>query len=138
MIFRLLGEVLECQKSYNSLLKKTLEDQRDQAALLKLTAEQNIAIRVDRCSGCRDYSDFDYVNGAENSDCSKDLIEWLRSVGIDENSIKKVRQSKICMRIFCRTVSPSVYVFSGVTNQLDGKITTIETTFFQLFILVKI
>lgn len=97
IIFRLLREVLECQKSYNNLLKKTLEDQKDQVALLRSTAEQNIAICTDRCSAYRDYSDFDYENGSETNDCSKELIEWLRDVGIDEQSIKKVRWSKfIC------------------------------------------
>lgn len=60
-----------------------LEDQKDQMALLKTIVEQNIAIH-----GCRfqDFINFDY----ENRSNAKDLIEWLREIDIDENSIKKV------------------------------------------------
>lgn len=83
MIFRLQEELLECQKLYNNLLKKTLEDLKDQTVLLKSMVEQNIAIR---CNCCLEYTHFDY----EKSPNAKDLIEWLRGIDIDEHSIKKV------------------------------------------------
>jgi hypothetical protein len=118
IFFRLLREVLECQKSYNSLLKKTLEDQKDQVALFKSAIEHNIAICINCCKGCRNYIDFDCENGSENNDCDKDLIEWLRNVGIDEHSIKKVRLSKfIC--IFCCTVCLCVLTFYAVYPMAD-------------------
>lgn len=120
IIFRLLGEVLECQKAYNSLLKKTLEDQKDQVALLKSATEQNITIRVNRCKGCRDYTDFDCENDPENNDCNKDLIEWLRNVGIDEHSIKKVCRAKfIC--IFCCTVCSYLPTFMRCNQWVVSK-----------------
>lgn len=86
LICRLLEEVLDCQRSYNSLLKKTLEDQKDQANLLKLAMEQKTTVL---CSCfCREFSHFDHENSV-NSD--EDLVEWLRNIGgIDEHSIKKV------------------------------------------------
>lgn len=83
LIYRLQEELLECQKLYNSLLKKTLEDQKDKTILLKSMVKQNIAIR---CNCCLEYSDFDY----EKSPNAKDLIEWLQCINIDKHSIKKV------------------------------------------------
>lgn len=83
-MFRLLEEVFDCQKLYNSLLKKTLDDQKDQMALLKSMVEQNIAICSNCC--CHKYDEFDY----ENCTNDKDLIEWLRNIDVDEQSIKKV------------------------------------------------
>ncbi|XP_026821602.1 mitogen-activated protein kinase kinase kinase 15 isoform X1 [Rhopalosiphum maidis] len=85
---RFLEEVLECQ---NGFLKKMVEDQKDLMALLKWTAEQNAAICGDFCctpcrNCCREFKDFNYENIADG--CCKDLIKWLRDIGIDEHSIK--------------------------------------------------
>jgi len=85
--YRFLEEVLECQ---NGLLKKMMEDQKDLMSWLKWTAEQNAAIRGDYCcNSCRncsrEFRDFDYENSADG--CFKDLIKWLRDIGIDEHSI---------------------------------------------------
>ncbi|XP_060835033.1 mitogen-activated protein kinase kinase kinase 15 isoform X3 [Rhopalosiphum padi] len=85
---RFLEEVLECQ---NGFLKKMVEDQKDLMALLKWTAEQNAAICGDFCctpcrNCCREFKDFNYENSADG--CCKDLIKWLRDIGIDEHSIK--------------------------------------------------
>lgn len=65
-----------------------LEDQKDQMATLKSMVEQNIVIRSE-CSCCdhRKYGDFDHE---ENNDNSEELVEWLRRVNTDEQSIKKV------------------------------------------------
>lgn len=81
--FRLLEEVLDCQRSYNCLLRKTLEDQKDQVSLLKSMIEQNVAIRGDYCC---EYKTFNYENCVD----SKDLVEWLQKINIDDESIKKV------------------------------------------------
>lgn len=80
-----MEEVLECRKSYNCLLKKTLEDQKNHTSLLISTcSEQNFTIHGS--CWCREYDDnFDYENNG-----GKDLIQWLRDVKIDEQSIKKV------------------------------------------------
>ncbi|XP_025195164.1 mitogen-activated protein kinase kinase kinase 15 isoform X3 [Melanaphis sacchari] len=88
MFHRFLEEVLECQ---NGFLKKMVEDQKDLMSLLKWTAEQNAAICSDYCctpcrNCCREFRDFNYENSAD--DCNKDLIKWLRDIGIDEHSIK--------------------------------------------------
>ncbi|XP_027836308.1 mitogen-activated protein kinase kinase kinase 15 isoform X2 [Aphis gossypii] len=88
MFHRFLEEVLECQ---NGFLKKMVEDQKDLMALLKWTVEQNAAICSDYCctscrNCCREFRDFNHENSAD--DCYKDLIKWLRDVGIDEHSIK--------------------------------------------------
>lgn len=82
--------MLDCQ---NGLLKKIVEDQKDLMSMLKWTAEQNAVIRDDYCcSYCRncsrEFRDFDYENSEDG--CSKDLIKWLRDIGIDEHSIKIV------------------------------------------------
>lgn len=87
---RFLEEVLECQ---NGFLKKMVEDQKDLMALLKWTVEQNAAICSDYCctscrNCCREFRDFNHESSSD--DCSKDLIKWLRDVGIDEHSIKIV------------------------------------------------
>lgn len=84
MLFRLLEEVLDCQKMYNGLLKKTLEDQKDQMSLLKSVVDQNLEISCE-CR-CQDYNNFNY----ENNTNSKDLVEWLCNMGVDKHSIKKV------------------------------------------------
>uniref|UniRef100_A0A2H8TLD8 Mitogen-activated protein kinase kinase kinase 15 n=4 Tax=Melanaphis sacchari TaxID=742174 RepID=A0A2H8TLD8_9HEMI len=68
-----------------------VEDQKDLMSLLKWTAEQNAAICSDYCctpcrNCCREFRDFNYENSAD--DCNKDLIKWLRDIGIDEHSIK--------------------------------------------------
>lgn len=88
---RLLEEVLDCRKSYNGLLRKTLEDQKDQTATLKTMAEQQnvvVAIRGEcRCYDRREYDDFDY----EGQGDAVELVEWLRQINTDERSIKKVR-----------------------------------------------
>jgi len=70
-----------------------VEDQKDLMSLLKWTVEQNAAIRGDYCcSSClncsREFKDFDYENSADGR--FKDLIKWLRDIGIDEHSIKIV------------------------------------------------
>lgn len=80
-------------ESQNDLLKKMVEDQKDLMALFKWTAEQTAAIRSDYCcNSCRncgrEFRDFDCENGGDGS--NKDLIEWLRDIGIDEHSIKIV------------------------------------------------
>lgn len=80
-----MEEVLECQNAYNILLKKMQEDQKNHLSVLQSLAEQNVAMRCRDCY-CLEYGNFDY----ENSLNAKDLIEWLRKVGIDEDSIKKV------------------------------------------------
>ncbi|XP_050428369.1 mitogen-activated protein kinase kinase kinase 15 isoform X3 [Adelges cooleyi] len=79
---RLMEEVLEYQKVYNTLLKKTLEDQKNQVALLKTIAEQN-ALIVDSCDVTINISE-------EIDEDNKDLIEWLRIKGIDEQSIRRI------------------------------------------------
>lgn len=83
-----------------------VEDQKDLMALLKWTAEQNATIRGDYCGSacrncCREFKDFDYENSA-NGCSSKDLIEWLRDIGIDEHSIKIVSfyKSKYMIKIW--------------------------------------
>lgn len=91
MIFRLLEEVLDSKQLYNRLLRTSLEDQKDQTALLKSTIEKN-QICVDRCKCCRADSNSDHGNSPDDdsSDSHNDLIEWLRSIRVDEQSIKKV------------------------------------------------
>lgn len=80
-----MEEVLECQNSFNSLLKKMQEDQKNHMSMLQSMVEQNVAIH---CGNCyyQEYSNFDY----KNSPNAKGLVEWLSKVGIDEYSIKKV------------------------------------------------
>lgn len=85
--------MLDCQNIYNSLLKTLLEQQKDYMALMKSTIEEN-AIGVDRDRCCRVNSNLDSENSHNNyhsSNDSGDLIEWLRSINVDEESIKKVR-----------------------------------------------
>jgi len=62
-----------------------LEDQKDQMATLKLMDEQNIAIHC-KCHCCNGHDEFDYEKNGD----SEELVQWLRQVNTDEQSIKKV------------------------------------------------
>lgn len=87
LVFRLLKEVLACQKMYNCLLKSFLEQEKNQIALLKSTIEEN----ANRDVYFRVNSNSNHENSpSEPSNNSFDLIEWLRDIDIDEESIKKV------------------------------------------------
>lgn len=82
---------MEYQKIYNSLLKKSLEHQKDQIDLLKLTVDQNM-IHIDSGSNYWENKNTDYEKKSDDisNTSDNDLIEWLRSINIDDQSIKKV------------------------------------------------
>lgn len=77
---------MDYQKLYNSLLKKSLELQKDQIALLKLTVDQN-TIHFENSTK---HQNVDCENNTDNNTSDHDLIEWLRNINIDDQSIKKV------------------------------------------------
>lgn len=104
-IFRLMGEIMDHQKLYNSLLKKSLELQKDQIALLKLTVDQN-TIHIENTT---EHKNADYENNTDDisNTSNNDLIEWLRIINIDDQSIKKV-----CIFFFFFCISSTLHVMS--------------------------
>lgn len=120
---------MDYQKLYNSLLKKSLELQKDQIALLKLTVDQNTIY----FENSMEHKNADYENNTDiNNPNNNDLIEWLHNINIDDQSIKKV-----CILFCFKSLPTSPCVVSILlTYSIANFIFTIFN-FTQLFLKLK-
>lgn len=109
---RLLQDLIEGQKTYQTLLKQALEEQKIQITMLKQMMEQSALVSNITNSVEKDNS----IGDISSSKCSPDvnrrllpqisvtdstadnrLIEWLRGLNLDQYSIDKFVMEEYCL-----------------------------------------
>lgn len=94
-----MEKMMDYQKLYNSLLKKSLDHKKEQISLLKSIVDQSTM----HFEKYREYKNVNYEKNPDDiyDNCKNDLIRWLHSINIDVQSINKVHIFYIKYLVIC-------------------------------------